>query len=230
MIALPAAVTNSSTNTSLHETFMAVLPKIQTHASIAFRHIRCPATRADKIAEAIALGWKWLVRLHERGKDINEFLMHFVALVAKAVRSGRRVAGMAKAKDVMNERCQARHGFKVEGLLTSPNASFEARYSKPHGQQDYDAFEERLADNAITPVPEQVAFRVDFPQWRAGWSERDRRLIDVLMLDTPTQDAARTFGVSPGRVSQKRLEFHVDWHRFQGEGMPGASCGSNTDR
>jgi hypothetical protein len=197
---------------------MAVLPKIETHASIAFRHIKCPATRADKIAETIALGWKWFVRLHERGKNINEFVMHFVALVAKAVKSGRRIAGMAKAKDVMSERCQARHGFKVEALPTSPRASYEARYSKPHGQQDYDAFEERLADNVITPPPDAAAFRIDFHRWRAGWSERDRRLIDLLMLDTSTQDAARHFGVSPGRVSQKRQEFHADWHQFQGEG------------
>jgi hypothetical protein len=32
-----------------------------------------------------------------------------------------------KAKDLMNERCQARHGYKVEGLPTSPRASYEAR-------------------------------------------------------------------------------------------------------
>jgi hypothetical protein len=217
MITASAFLANSPPGTSLHETFLAVLPKIETHASIAFRHIRCPATRADKIAETIALGWKWFVRLHERGKDINEFVMHFVALVAKAVKSGRRVAGMAKAKDLMSERCQARHGFNVESLPTSPRASYEARYSKPHGQQDYDAFEERLADNAITPPPDAAAFRIDFPQWRSSRSERDRRLIDLLMLDTRTKDAARTFGISPGRVSQKRLEFHADWLRFHGE-------------
>ena len=217
MLASRASLTNSLPSTSLHDVFLALLPKIQTHASISFRHIRCPATRADKIAETIALGWKWFVRLHERGKNINEFVMHFVALVAKAVKSGRRIAGMAKAKDVMSERCQARHGFNVESLPTSPRASYEARYSKPHGQQDYDAFEERLADNAITPPPDAAAFRIDFPQWRSSRSERDRRLIDLLMLDTRTKDAARTFGVSPGRVSQKRLEFHEDWLRFHGE-------------
>ena len=222
MLASVFLTSSPPTSASLHETFMAVLPKIETHASIAFRHIKCPATRADKIAETIALGWKWFVRLHERGKDINEFVMHFVALVARAVKSGRRVAGMAKAKDLMNERCQARHGFKVEALPTSPRASYEARYSKPHGQQDYDAFEERLADNVITPPPDAAAFRIDFPVWRGTWSERDRRLIDLLMLDTPTKEAASLFGVSPGRVSQKRLQFHEDWRQYQGEEITSA--------
>jgi hypothetical protein len=143
--------------------------------------------------------------------------MVFVFLVAKAVKSGRRLTGMEKSKDVLNERAQQQHGFEVQALPTSPRASYEARYSKPHGQQDYDAFEERLADNAITPPPDAAAFRIDFPQWRTGWCERDRRLIDLLMLDTSTQDAARLFGVSPGRVSQKRREFADDWLRFHDE-------------
>ena len=210
-----ASLTSSPTSTSLQETFMAVLPKIETHASIAFRHIRCPATRADKIAEAIALGWKWFVRLHERGKDINEFVMHFVTLVARAVKSGRRVAGMAKAKDLMNERCQARHGFKVEALPTSPRASYEARYSKPHGQQDYDAFEDRLRDNTFTPVPEQVAFRVDWPVFLTTLTPRDRQLADFLALGNSGKRAATRFNLSPGRVTQLRQRWCEEWRRFE---------------
>jgi hypothetical protein len=185
MIASPSVSTNSPSSTSLHNAFLALLPKIETHASIAFRHIRCPATRADKIAETIALAWKWFVRLHERGKDINEFMMPFVVLVARAVKSGRRIAGMERPKDLLSERAQRQHGFKVEALPTSPRASYEARYSKPHGQQDYDAFEERLRDNAVTPPPDAAAFRIDFPQWRLSRSDRDRRLIDVLPRSIP---------------------------------------------
>jgi hypothetical protein len=217
MLTSPAPWLNSPPKKSLHDAFLALLPRIQTHAAISFRHVRCPATKADKVAECVGLAWKWFLRLHQRGKDINDFTMVFVFLVAKAVKSGRRLTGMEKSKDVLNERAQQQHGFEVQALPTSPRASYEARYSKPHGQQDYDAFEERLADNAITPPPDAAAFRIDFPQWRTGWCERDRRLIDLLMLDTSTQDAARLFGVSPGRVSQKRREFADDWLRFHDE-------------
>jgi hypothetical protein len=124
---------------------------------------------------------------------------------------------MEKAKDVLSKRAQRRHGFQVQALATSKRALQDSRYSKPYGQKEQDIFEERLRDNVVTPPPDAAAFRVDFPHWRATLCERDRRLIDLLMLDTPTQDAARIFGVSPGRVSQKRRAFHDDWLRFHGE-------------
>jgi hypothetical protein len=222
MLAASSPLINTPANKSLHDAFLALVPKIQTYAAISFRHVRCPATKADKIAECVALAWQWFLRLHQRGKDIDDFKMVFAFLVAKAVKSGRRLAGMEKSKDVLSQRAQQRHGFAVQALPTSPRASYEARYSKPHGQQDYDAFEERLADNTITPVPEQVAFRVDFPRWRSARSERDRRLIDLLILDTSTQDAARIFRVSSSRISQKRREFADDWLWFHGEEIAAA--------
>lgn len=87
----------------------------------------------------------------------------FTTLLARAVNSGRRVAGMAKAKDVLNPATQRRHGFKVEPLPVSTAASHEELYATVHGQQLHDAFEERLRDNAITPVADQVQFRSDWP-------------------------------------------------------------------
>jgi hypothetical protein len=222
--------TTSKITEQLHDQFLRLVPRIESHARFIFRSVRCAVRREDAMQECRALAWKWFVRLHERGKNIDEFVTHFITLVGRAVKSGRRLTGMAKAKDVMNERCQAKHGFRVQALATSTRTSRETRYSKPNGQEEQDAFEERLRDNAVTPPPDAAAFRVDFPQWRATQSERDSRLIDLLMLDTPTQDAARVFGVSPGRVSQKRRKFHDDWLRFHGEGMPGASCGADADR
>jgi hypothetical protein len=219
-----------ASKSTLNDTFLALLPKIQTHGQICFRHIRCPGQKADKIAEMVALAWKWFVRLYERGKDINDFKMVFVFLVGKAVKSGRRMTGQEKPKDVLSERAQRQHGFKVQAMPSSRRTSYGTRDSNPRGQDMQDVFEDRLKDNTVTPPPDAAAFRVDFPQWCAVRSERDRRLIDLLMLDTPTQDAARAFGVSPGRVSQKRREFYEDWLRFHGEGMPDASCGADADR
>src|SRR5947209_4167562 len=46
-----------------------------------------------------------------------------------------------------------------------------------------------------------------------------RDLIDDLMAGEHTGDAARRHGLSPGRVSQLRREFHDDWRRFQ-DGEP----------
>ncbi len=38
-----------------------------------------------------------------------------------------------------------------------------------------------------------------------------------LMAGERTLDVANRFGLSAGRVSQKRREFHDDWRRFHGE-------------
>jgi hypothetical protein len=73
-------------------------------------------------------------------------------------------------------------------------------------------------------VAEQVHFRLDFPAWRASRGERDRRLIDDLMVGERTRDAARKYGISPARVSQLRRELSLDWQRFCGDPCaPGAS-------
>jgi len=194
--------------------FLAILPHIETHGNIYFRHLRCPHKKADAIQEMRALAWKWFIRLTQRGKDVSEFLTTFNIFLARAVNSGRRLAGMQKAKDVLNPIAQLRHGIKVERLATSILASFEQLYSLPHGQEMQDAFEERLQDNTVTPVPEQVAFRLDFPMWLKSRTDRDRRVIEDLMLGDRTSDVADRNGLTAGRISQLRLEFHHDWHRF----------------
>jgi hypothetical protein len=46
-----------------------MLPRIELHGRIYFRHVRCPHRRADCVAVMVALCWKWFLRLVERGKD-----------------------------------------------------------------------------------------------------------------------------------------------------------------
>ena len=199
---------------SLHTRFLQLLPKIQTHAQIAFRHIPCADRRADAIQEVCALGWKWFMRLCERGKDVEEFPMAFAELLARAVKSGRRLVGMNKAKDVMNHLTQRREGFDVESLPISTRTAHENLFGEPHGQKKQDTLEEMLQDNTQTPVPEQVQFRCDFPDWLSTRTDRDRRLIEAMAQNERTLHLSRKFGVSPGRVSQLRREYQEDWNRF----------------
>jgi hypothetical protein len=200
--------------TELHARFRALLPRIELHGRIYFRHLRCPHRKADVIQEMRALAWKWFVRLVQRGRDPADFVMGFVTLLARAVGSGRRLAGMLRAKDVLNPATQRRRGFQVERLPAWHRAGHERLYADPHGQELFDAFEERLRDNRITPVPAQVAFRIDFPAWLATLTGRERRIIRAMSLGERTLDLARQFEVSPARISQLRREFHDGWVRF----------------
>src|SRR5262245_44877723 len=109
----------------LHVRFLALVPRIETHATIFFRGIKCPVTKEDKVQECVALGWKWFLRLAEQGKDVFAFPMAFAALLARAVKCGRRLCGQERAGDVLSFVAQARHGFRVERLPSSTCTNHE---------------------------------------------------------------------------------------------------------
>jgi hypothetical protein len=62
MIAATSSLASSSPK-DLHAAFLAIVPKIKMRADIAFAYDRCANQKADKVAEAIALAWKWFVKL-----------------------------------------------------------------------------------------------------------------------------------------------------------------------
>jgi hypothetical protein len=80
-----------------------------------------------------------------------------------------------------------------------------------------DAYEERLRDNTITPVIDQVQFRIDWPAWLRTLTARERRLIRAMSRNERTLDLSKEFELSPARISQLRREFHDDWCRFLGD-------------
>jgi hypothetical protein len=211
------AATPTPSINALHAVFLSLLPRIELHGRVVFRNLKCPDQQAEAIAEMLALAWLWVVRLHRQGKNPLQFPSAIATFAARQVRSGRRLCGQDKSKDVLSPRAQQRHQFKVEPLPSSTRCTFEKRYATSHGQQTQDAFEERLRDNTQTPVPEQVAFRLDFPAWLCRRSERDRRVIDDLAAGERTMDVANRHGLTAGRVSQLRREFMADWEQFCGE-------------
>lgn len=202
---------------ALHAHFLAILPRIQTHAQIHFRHLRCSGKREDAIAEVIAVAWKWFVRATQQGKDVNEFVMTLADYAVRHVRSGRKVWGQDRAKDVLSPRAQQTKRFKVETLNCSTRRGFEKIHSDPHGQDNMDVMEERLKDNTQSPVPDQAAFRMDYPLWLSQLGARNRAIAEDMTLDLGTFELADKHKVSPGRISQLRREFCKDWQRFHGE-------------
>jgi hypothetical protein len=202
----------------LHARFLRLLPKIEGHARIFFRGIKCPVKKEDKGQECVALGWGWFLRLAEQGKDVFAFPAAFAALVARAVKCGRRLCGQERSRDVFSPLAQQRRGFRVELLPATTRSPHDSLYSDPHGQAVHDAFEERLRDNAVTPPPDAAAFRIDWPQFLCGLPARDREMALFLSLGNSGKAAAAKFGVSPGRVTQLRQQWCREWRLCQGEG------------
>jgi hypothetical protein len=195
--------TSASINT-LQAHFLSLLPRIELHARICFRHVRCPGQKEDAVAEVVAVAWKWFLLPTAKGKDVRQFASALASYAARHVRSGRKLAGQDRARDVLSAVAQRRWGFTVGKLAEVSTLS-----SNP--------LNEALAANTQTPPDEQAAFRIDFPAWLAALGGRNRRIAEDMALGERTQDLAARHGTSPGRISQLRREFHQDWQRFTGE-------------
>jgi hypothetical protein len=189
----------------LQARFLELLPRIEGHARSRFRHLRCPGRRADAVAETIAVSWRWYVRLSARGRDAAPFVGALALLAARHVRAGRRLCGQEKSKDALSALAQQRHGFAAQAL--------PAHETSGAGNEALDA----LRDNAVTPPPEQAAFRIDYPAWLARLAQRDRTIAREMALSRSTKELASEHGLSQGRVSQLRRELHASWRRFHGE-------------
>jgi hypothetical protein len=202
---------------ALHAHFLQILPRIEAHAQIRFTFLRCPGRRDDAVAEVVALAWKWFLRLVEQGKQVDEFVSVLADFAVRHVRCGRRLCGQERAKDVMSSRAQRSKSFSVEPLNGSTRRCLEDLLGDPHGQGLIDAFEERLKDNTVSPVPVQAAFRIDYPAWLSQLGARNRAIAEDMALELGTFELADKHKISAGRISQLRRELHADWRRFHGE-------------
>ena len=178
-------------NAALRQKFETALPRIETHADIYFRFQRENHGHYDDcIAETVAICWAWFVRLDARGKDPMQFVSAIVTFAARQVRGGRKVCGGKLAGEVTAKLCQQTNRFAVGELS------------------------EALVDNTQTPVPDQVAFRIDFPAWHSSHNRRDRRIIRELANGERTCVVASKFGLSNARISQLRSELRQSWELF----------------
>jgi hypothetical protein len=82
----------------LQARFLSIRHRIETHARVYFRQIRSSDEKAERIAETLALAWKWFVRLALRGKDATQYPSVLATYAAKAVQSGRRLCGPAQGQ------------------------------------------------------------------------------------------------------------------------------------
>jgi hypothetical protein len=196
-----ATASLTPTLAQLQARFLAVMPRIETHARFYFRHLKCPHQREEALAECLALAWSWFVRLVQRGKNPEAFISVLADFAARAVSSGRCLCGHQKAKEVLSPVAQRRHGFTVQRL--------HLYAYPPHG-----LWEQAIHDNTQTPVIDQVVFRVDFSAWLQTQTKRDRRLIERLLVGERTGAVAQAYRLSAGRVAQLRRQFHADWLRF----------------
>lgn len=175
-----------------HEEFLAMMPAIRRQARIAFRNVK-KDTREEAVAEVVTNALVAFVRLVERGKGDLAYPTVLAHYAVAQIRVGRRVGSGQKKNDVL---AGAWRDTPVQRL---------------------DRRAEVVIEDNRTPVPEQAAFRYDFPAWLATHSPRNRRIAELLCMGNSPSEVAERFRMSRARISQLRREFHDSWRAFHGE-------------
>jgi hypothetical protein len=182
--------------------FLRLLPAIRKHARVAFRHLD-PEALEECVQAVVCNCCCAVARLAELGKLDLAYASVLARYGVAQVKDGRMTGGHLNCKDVSSRYCQRQKGLVLERL------------------DKYDTEEEcweeiLIPDNTCTPA-ELAASRIDFPAWLKTLKPRDRKVARFLSLGNRTQDAARKFDVSQGRISQLRKELQESWREFTGE-------------
>lgn len=200
-----------------HAEFLALYLVVERHARIVFRDRRADE-REEAVAEAVAAAFEAYIGLKRRGKDpLRDFPSAVATFAALHVKDHRHVGGRSSSTDALSPKARQLRGFRLRSLPCVPPAGVAGPCGAAGGRDDREACEELLRDNTMTPVPDQVCFRLDWPAFLRTLSRRDRRLARFLALGHSGKDAARQFGISPARVTQLRRHWRDRWLAFQGE-------------
>lgn len=182
-----------------HDRFLELLPQIKRQASRAFRNFQ-PAEREELVQEVIANTYVAFTRLVELGKQELAYATPLAMYAVRHVRSGRRVGTRVNKRDVLSP---ANRRVTVEPLQ---------RFD--HGDGEW---QEILVEDRHTGPAETAAARLDVANWYRKLPMTKQRVARVLASGESTQETAKQFGVSSGRVSQLRRELQSSWQELQGE-------------
>ncbi len=182
--------------------FVSMLPAIESQAAHRLR--KYPQhEREELIAEVVALAFCMFVTLARQGKIDLAFATPLAAYGCRQALAGRRAGASLNVNDVTSRHCQQRKQIRVERLH---------RFDTKRGE-----WREAVVEDYRTPVPDQAAFRCDFPEWLKTLTRRQRQIAETLASGEGTTRTAKRFKLSLGRISQLRRELHDGWCQFHGE-------------
>ena len=190
------------TTPAWHAVLLAMLPSIRRQAQFAFRYLTLDACE-EAVQEVIAYAVLAVKTLYDRGRLELAYPSALAMYGIKRVNTGRRLGTKLNIRDVSSKYCQRKKNVVVEQL---------DQCSKATGQWQEVLVEDRHAGPAQT-----AAARIDFRNWLASMSPRNRQIARALATGEQTDVVARQFNLSKGRISQLRSELRRSWSEFHGE-------------
>ncbi len=203
------AITQSPLSNEVSATiFQDMFPALRNYIQHGFRRLRVER-REEAMQEALANAFVAFSRMVERGRLQFVFPSVLAQFAIAQVQDGRRVGGSLNVRDVSSEYAQQRKQLRMERLDLFNRHTAE--------------WIEVVVEDYQTPIPDQVCFRIDFPEWLSRLPNRDRRVAEALANGDSPGEIARRFAISAARVSQLRRKLHASWESFHAESSKGTS-------
>ncbi len=180
--------------------FLMILPRIQSQAWNAFHRLSFDL-KQELQSEVVAHCWKSFVKLFELGRHEDVPPMKLARFAIRAVRSGRRFGTSLNINDVSSSYCQNRLGIRSTNFRIIDQT------------EDHWA-ESLIADERARP-DQLVMARIDFSEWLQTLKPLHRKVAEHLSLGESTHSTARTFKLTPGRISQIRRLLERSWGSYQ---------------
>lgn len=214
MSAIPrsSCVTESIDQAQRNEVFLKLLPAVQTHAKIQFRHL--PAVdREEAIAEATAAAFLNVHKCTNKGISKRMTWATVAYYAVKHVRAGKHVGGSQDpAKDVLSRRAQQRGNFQVLGLRWDSILSYDCVRDSTTP-----VWHDRLAGLSKPTPAEQAAFRLDWSSFMRSQASRTRKALAMLAAGHQQTEVADKLGVTPAAVCQRVRKAEREWQGMQAD-------------
>ena len=185
-----------------HTALLAMLPAVTRKAQFAFRYLRHEA-RQEAVQEVIAHTTVAVKALYDRGKAELAYPGSLAMYGINQVKDGRQVGTSLNIRDVSSKYCQQRKHITVERL--------------DHPGSETGKWQEIFVEDRHAGPAQTATARIDFADWFARMSPRNRKIAGVLATGERTDKVARQFKLSKGRISQIRGELRRSWEQFHGE-------------
>lgn len=186
-----------STTPQYHARFVAMLLQIEAVARRAFR--KC---QNELQAELVADSYVAYARLVELDREHDAYPSVLANFSVRRVGSGIFVGSSWNKYDV---------GSRYNALRTG------AQRQRLHWRDSDGHWDELGLEDRRHGCPTQTAaLRVDFREWFAMLTPRNRRIAELLAIGERACDVANMFRVTVGRSSQLRRELTRSWRDFHG--------------
>ncbi len=192
--------TPSATTLALARGWFARLHDFLRHFALKFFRLVPDHKREDLVAEVLAIGWRCTLDLARRRKCPIRFRGHFARQLCFKVRSGRRLAGKVRCRDLLAGHDNPR-GIAGRPGLMAPD----------HPLPD------RRADGAAA----RTDLRLDLSELLATCPDRARRALQAVADGTRFKDAAERHGLEEHQLYFRRQQLRARWVALQALHGPG---------